>query len=338
MPDVAGINFSTAMASDGTLYMAYLDASSNLKAMKFSSTGWQQYGATTIDGNADAIIMTTDKNKVPYISYRQSSAKMMLQKYFGGSWTQLKSSACDDPRGLTAYYSFQVNNNSVPFIIWEGSWYEIAGYLNGNGCYVDTLGGTFGWGMNSSLTFSSANVPWVAGLMGSVLVKWYDNSQASWQTAGDSIPWSSSAPQLTSGLNSFRVILKLDANDVPYVLRTSGGSYPEVWRKSGTAFTSTGVLFPGPIKDVDFAKSTDNMFYATIRTDNGSNDSSLVYKYSNNSWGRFPTITNGFIPFEGFDNYGGNTKNISIEASPTSYYVVYNKGNGLIGTMRYVPQ
>jgi hypothetical protein len=223
-------------------------------------------------------------------------------------------------------------------MIWEGSWYIIPAYLNGNGCWMDTLGGSFdGGGFRSSLAFTSTNTPWVAYEGGpNVRVKYYDASLG-WQSVTDSLPWTSVlAP--SGSQYSLRVVLKIDANNVPYVLRTSADGYPEVWKESGTSFQSTGTLYAGPISDVDFTKSTDNQFYGVYMTNNGSYDTAIVKKDSTTGWNRFPAITNGVIPIQSINNSNGYYKNISIEAASNAFYVIYNKGSGLIGTLEYIPQ
>lgn len=115
---------SLAIASDNTVYMAYLDGSNDFggSMKRYVNGAWEQVGPvafTNEDASMDYYTMALDGNDVPYVAYKDSHAeqKATVQRFVNGAWENVgpisfTPSAAD-------FVSLAIDQGNVPYVVFS---------------------------------------------------------------------------------------------------------------------------------------------------------------------------------------------------------------------------
>ncbi|MDP4152252.1 MAG: S-layer homology domain-containing protein [Bacillota bacterium] len=296
--------YDAHMATDskGNTYAAVSDTSKNDKTTvyKFDGKTWNTLGTPGFtDGAPTSIMITCDKNDVPYIAFSDydespvNSGKVSVMKYSDGSWSYVGSRQFSSTAAEGVFLKFDSNNN--PYVMYQNLEYNssisdfqyklsVAEYTNGA---WNVLGGTYaageaGWAdsisFNFSLALDSSDVPYIAypdQTSGSKLTvkKFADGSWSVVGTAGFSASEAGFAQIFANGSDLYVGYNNINATASTPVVQKWDGS---AWSVLGDTSSYTGSDY------MIMAMNGSDIYIAYCDTANGNKIK--VITYNGTSW------------------------------------------------------
>ena len=325
--DFAATDFNTVMTANGDLYIAYADASSNLKVnmAKKGATTWQVLTPIATTG-VSSVSMTLDATgTIPYIGSGQ-----FMQRYRNGSWEIVTDPSCNV--GATPFSNSLFYNpvdNSVEFLGKDYGGVHVYKLDSLQQCW--TIQSLF---MNSSTYFVDLALM-AATKKGSIFNAWqrsdnsiivsaYDPASSSWNDIG----YSTLLSNIGTTLFSLALI-----DSTPLILALDHNGYPSVWKNiSGLTWQNIGAVKTGSVYSSDMTYSTlDATLYAGYV--DGAASGTLKSYSSANGWQGFPAFVNGTLPVSGAATT--NAK-LMVQGGNNAYYASYLKANGNVSTLMYL--
>ncbi len=209
---------STAVDSNGILYVLYKDSTQSNKATvkKYDGTNWETLGAAGFSaGEIFEGSIAVDYSGKPYVAYRDAanSMKATVMTFDGDIWENVGSPGFsqEDAYGI----SMALDSSGVPYVAYRDAQYNykatVQKYDETNGwSNVGNPGFSVGGVAYISIAIASDKTPYVAYGEGG------DSFKATVRKYDEATGWSEVGSAFSSGYASF-ISLALDNSDIPYV-------------------------------------------------------------------------------------------------------------------------
>ncbi|NCT00112.1 peptidoglycan-binding protein [Candidatus Parcubacteria bacterium] len=317
---------STAVATDGTVYVAYPSSITDgyrpfLK--KYSNGSWSTVGGTYLANTSSGVLSlaispTTD---VPYVAFAdgENGNRLTVMKYEDDIWSVVGSELIST--GSANDIDLLVAPNGIPAVAYyDGTTDRAAVQYYYGSSWIDISPGASDGGISKiSISIDSAGVP--------VYISYVDTYNGSGITAMQysGSGWSGmGARSFTSGV-AYDVSMAVDSNNVPYIAFKDDAGYASVVSWNGSSWVSVGPesFSDGLAVEFNLAMDSDTPYISYI--DYGNNRYLTVQKYINGSWQDVGDP--GFVE--------GRYSSLAISPGGTPYLAYLSLENGGIGVQEY---
>lgn len=306
---------------DNLPYIIFQDVTAGRKAslLKYNGSNWLPVGNTGFSvGVADSISLAFDHSGNPYVAYEDASNRYAatVMKFSNGTWNLLGSAGFTT--NTVNNLSLAIDKNDVPFIAYRD------GNTN-NGIMMQFIGGA--WVTVGNTPFSnelSGDVSIDIDQSNNVNVAFINLNLTCNVRKFNGTAWVDVGPQGFFGTSpGSQIKLKMDANNIPYVLFENSDAKPMVINYSGGTWTAVGgsyVPCDGFINSLSIVFDLNNKC-TVCYIDHLGYDKVFVQQLNGNQWSLIgsPGISGGSK---------GDYTNISTDLSGVPYilYAASNSG------------
>lgn len=282
---------SLALGADGSLFLAYSDASLNdqavVKSLNTMMVRWESFGiGNSINSNANHISMAVDGGGIQYLVYgeNENSGKAVVKKFDAArsSWQTVGTESIS--KGLAAFTSIAIGPDRRPVIAYQdgGNFNKVTVQKldqNGQWRVVGNEGFSAGAVSYTSITVDKAGKIWVVYrdvINGNrAVVQKYNEVNGEWETIGTN---------LSAGAAAYTSIVT-DRDGIPHIVYQDRGQGDRIAVKRYDAMTSSwqpvGPLWfsPGSVSYTNLAFDGNNVPYV-IYMDGTASNRATVQRYN----------------------------------------------------------
>ena len=314
---------SLAYASDGTPYVAYVDANNSYKTtvMSYSGSSWGLVGASDFAaGTANPASLAFAPDGTPHVSFvdANNGYRATVMSYNGTTWSPVGSGLFSDTDSTSLAFAPD-GTPYVSYIDASDSKATVMKYSAGGWSVLGSSGLSSSGAWSTSLAIAPDGTPYVAysdyGNSGKAAVMKYSGS--GWINVGSAESFAGTATTPS---------LAIAPDGTPYVAYQDGGNNNKatVMKYDGSNWINLGSASAGIAINTSLAIAPDGTLYAAYQ--DGSNGyKSTVMKSSGGAW--------SVVGSAGFSAGTANSTSLAFAPDGTPYVAYGDNGNGSRATV-----